>query len=328
MNNYKFHLVLSVLLLSNIFSFSQKKSLCNALNILEQLSVQNFEPLKNGKDTEQDKNGFTYFSQLQITEAESTRITDIFNNVTFTAYFGVFNSKEQARNKVTELTNSLKGCFTNMQFFRSVGEILQDDRYNFAFFSDQGFRLYNAAFIIRQHAEQYSLNFEFLGIKKDRFSDKISEMPYNDYVFVTQSKKSDSFSNDLAKTMAEAKNTFANFKGDEIDLGSFVSTFFSSNFQISGYKDCYIEENLSGRISYVIPYLKEESGENIMARAQDCMSKLGEALGPEYAFNVAMDGSTINYVKKSNPMTKILSILLKSNSDNTYDLDIMIYAAK
>ncbi|GAB1414915.1 hypothetical protein MASR2M117_03210 [Paludibacter sp.] len=292
------------------------------------MSVKNFESLKNGKDTEKDKNGFTYFSHLQITEAESASIITIFGNETFTANFGTFNSKELARKKFTELSNSLKECYSNLQFYMTVGDIIPDERYNFAAIAENGFRLYNAAFIIRQYGEQYSVSFEFPGVKKDMFSDKISEMPFNDYVLVTQSKKSDSFSNGLANVMTEAKNAFAKFKDDEIDLGSFVSTFFTSNYQVSGYNNCYIEENLSGRISYVIPYLKEESGESIMDKAKVCMNKLGEALGSEYAYNIAMDGSTINYVKKSDPMTKVLSILLKSNSNNTYGLDIMIYAVK
>lgn len=323
----KISLLLTLLLIVNAV-LAQKMPLCNAFLQLSEMADKDFAPIKLRQDTSAKSIGKVFHSEIVVTEALKSEVAEMLGKTTFKADFGIFETKEAARAKVSDLTKVMQSCYSTFKFHESNQGILNDTYFQIANYADDAFRLYNASFIIRERGKKFTVAFEFTGPDKSSFGDKINSLSSTDFRFVSQKYDTQPFSNALRRLLQEAKTSFSNIKGAETKSPNLYFKAYTPTFIVPGYNNSYIEDRSMGILYYIIPIVRGGAGQDFQKANGELMMKIMNALGQDYAYALSYDRKKINFVHKDMPAKNLLSIVVGDPSSGTFDLSIYIDAQK
>ncbi len=322
----KFSVILTILIVSTMNSFSEKISLCKAFEKLFESSKNGFSDLKLEATSSSNSAIGEYSSSIEIDKAEKTTILYV-SSYQFIADYGKFNSEEEAKTKVEELKNEFINCYPVFKFTDYYPDILKSLVCNFVQYSDKGFRIYKAHFEIQQWGKTYTVTFHYPAYKKATtgyFTASPEVTCYTDYYYFDKQKGYDQFSLDIRKVLEDAVNGFKSIKGSEIQTSDYISKEFEAKFNVTGYSNCYIQDRTMSPSCYVIPCLKSADLETTKKVSEDVISKIQTALGSDYGTLTSSDGMRINFANKYNPQNNIITIVLEPKKGDTYNFTILI----
>ena len=293
---------------------AQKLSFCEALPMLEKNATDAFVDIKKEVDVAV-KYPTTYFSSIQITEANSSRIIQYRNSYRFKADFGTFSSKAEAVQKMNTLQAALKSCFPGINTTFSTDALKISEYYTFFVTNDMGFRLYSSRFKLTTLGGKTDLSFEFDADEKKSAFDSNPKKAYYDFGFITANLNYDEFSVALRKVIEEAKTGFKAIMGAETDYGRGF-TCYRTKYFIPGYSS-FIEDRTLGIVFYVVPTFQRANAQNFATIAEKAQEMIQSALGSDYAYRTSEDGKAQIYVHKNKPDKKVVELVLKDKEDES-----------
>lgn len=314
-------LILAWVLFFAIMAQAQKMNFCDALRLLEEEAIIEFENIRLGVDSSVSY-PTSYFSKVELMEANSTKITEGMNNFKFEADFGEFATIDEARAKVNELCSKLSACFPGFKATQTTDKIFKSEEYTFSNHTDEFFRLYASSLTIQPAGGKFFLTYAFNASEKQTALNSVPKQAYTDFERLKSPADNSTFSIALRKVIEEAKTAFQNLKAEELPGELFFSNF-ESNYQIPDYK-CFIEDRTMGVVFFVIPKVKSGSSENFNQAVNEAASMIENALGQDYGYSLAVDQQSFIFAHKNQPEKKVVSLEL-SGDDEYFELGIRVH---
>jgi hypothetical protein len=316
-------------ILSSITTQAQveQTDLCKAFLKLSEKAENSFDGLIG--NSIENKNGYkTFDSKVIINEAKSSVFNfGLFEDITFVANFGEFDTEIDAQKKVESLSAFTKSCFSTVDFSIGNEGLFKYKTYFFIHKAEKGMRFYKAKFEIQNFGQKFKVLFKYPASQKAS-SINLEESPsFIDYTYVENVADNQPFSIDLKKILYEASTGFVNLQGPKIKSEFYLFTRYDAKIDVTGFPNCYIEDKTNNLIFYKIPCYKGLKVDAIQPKVLEVVQKIKNALGKDYAYCGSKDGMKMTFVNKKKPQTNLLNVLLEYQND-AFDILISVISTK